>query len=240
MADNFFDDLTKNLTKGLETLKKQVVEIYEQGTTASEVKNGLQAGKDFYKKGMIKDAIEEYLTVLEINPDVAEAYIELAKIYCDIEDKLDDALEMCDKYEDLHPKGNPTISIAKGIVYYRKNNFDDAIKEFQKLIDDKVKNIKIYKYMGEIYLSKEKYDAAESYYYDAMQLDPSILEYHNKLIQCYLKQDKKSDALLQARILYMLDKKSSENIDLLTKVYLANGMKEEADALTKEIADKKE
>jgi len=86
------------------------------------------AGLLSYRLGDLKDAEQELLSALQLNPSSAEAANALAYLYADRPDKLDTALELAERATALSPS-DPSIGDTYGWVLLKLGKTQQAIEK---------------------------------------------------------------------------------------------------------------
>jgi len=72
-----------------------------------------------------------------------------------------------------------------GKSYFEKDQYDNAIKEFEKVLQIQPINAEAHYYLGRCYHSKERYDKAIPHLKKAIQIQPSNADAHYYLARCY-------------------------------------------------------
>lgn len=84
----------------------------------------------------------------------------------------------------------PEEHLNLGVAYEKKNEFDKAIKEYEKASE----NLPVaYVYIGNIYFIKSKYESAEHYYEKALKKDKGNADAYNNLAWIYYLQKRELD-----------------------------------------------
>jgi serine/threonine protein kinase/tetratricopeptide (TPR) repeat protein len=95
----------------------------------------LWKGLCLWRNGDYKKAIASYNKILELDPDFNVMYVSLAQAYADDENYIE-ASAMMRKTIALHP-GQPEGRNLLGNIYFRMGKYDDAIKEYEAMIEIK-------------------------------------------------------------------------------------------------------
>ncbi|MCK9224410.1 MAG: protein kinase [Candidatus Muirbacterium halophilum] len=78
--------------------------------------------------------------------------------------------------------------LFKGIDFFQKQNFEESIKQFEKLIDLYPRSGEAYFYLGNIFTRQEEYKKAELNFIKALQIDPKWSAAYESLGNVYFKQ----------------------------------------------------
>ncbi|NIV95368.1 tetratricopeptide repeat protein [candidate division KSB1 bacterium] len=105
-------------------------------------------------------ALQSVNRVLEINPEFVEGLMALGKLYL-AENELLKVLEPYEKVMELEPQ-NSDVFYNIGIVYYYRQDYDNAIKYFQHAID-RDNHLDSHLYLAYIYEKQGKMDKAVEY-----------------------------------------------------------------------------
>jgi len=101
----------------------------------------------------------------------------------------------------------PVAYFNRGIDLMKKENYDQALDDFNKAIELKTDNPSAYFNIGIIYMKKEKYFQALNNYNKAIQLKPAY-----------------SEAYINRGVVYMYEKKYNEALDDFNKATEINSM----------------
>ncbi len=164
-------NIEQNLTPAIK-LFEQAVEIFPDN---KDFFNNL--GYLYIKSGEEKKALECYYKALQIDPNYEFAkrnYIALSK-------KLNLKNTPLDKYESLMSQLNQKIS---------QQNFDDAIKLCNEILQLFPKDTLAKFYLANIYFSKNDYDTAIKLYNEIISDNPENLTARYNLALAYIQQKK--------------------------------------------------
>jgi tetratricopeptide (TPR) repeat protein len=203
-------------------IKDTALDIYNQGEQTFKKDELLRDAEQKYKMGKIDSAIKLYEDILKQDPLCSPALINLARIYCEQNDKLDSALFMCDKYSSLNSNSkeqNALIEGIRGIALYNKGLVGQAVNKLEQSIKMGVSDAGVYRHLANIYYQQEDYQSAIKYYLTAVNLAPDSFESHFKLGCSYIKQLNYDDALIEFKIATLLDKNNTDAQNKLNETY---------------------
>ena len=115
-------------------------------------------------------AIETYKKAIEINPNLADAYVGVGTIYLD-DEQIDEAIE----YFKRAVEANPTYVVAYlnlGSAYEYNDQIDEAIASYEKTVEIDPKIVRAYISLGALYMGKGNRDKAIKAYQKVIELDP--------------------------------------------------------------------
>ena len=112
-------------------------------------------------------------------------------------------------------KNNLILLNILGVVYIKKEIFEEAENIFKKILNINSKNTNAIKNLGEIYRKKNKIDEAIKYYELYLESNLNDIEILNNLASCYLKS-KRYD--LAVRYYKNIVKKKPDNEQYLTSL----------------------
>lgn len=126
-----------------------------------------------FKKGDWDGAIRYLSKMIELQPDVVEAYVLRGAAYWHKDDKT--ALQDFERAIELRPDFADAYW-ARGMFYWGKNNNDAAIRDFSKAIQFKPDSAKAFDGRGSAYLSKGAYELAIKDYDEVLRLEPDLAD----------------------------------------------------------------
>jgi tetratricopeptide (TPR) repeat protein len=140
-------------------------------------------GTVWFNKGMLDEAISEYIQAIDINPIYVEAYINLGVAYRE-KGMLDESIAQHKKAIDIDP--NLVIGyINLGVTYHMKGIFDEAIAQYKHVLRIDPNNADAHFNLGVAYRNKGMINEAISEYEHAVTINPDLAEAHNNLAVAY-------------------------------------------------------
>ncbi len=130
----------------------------------------LLLGSAYRAKDEVNKAMDSYQRAVEINPNLADAYLGLAATYF-ISEKVDEAIKYFKKAIEINPKHVATY-YNLGLVYESTGQVDDAIASFEKTVEISPNFKEAYMNLGDLYSEKGDRDKAITAYQKVIELDP--------------------------------------------------------------------
>ncbi|HQF82418.1 MAG TPA: tetratricopeptide repeat protein, partial [Candidatus Syntrophosphaera thermopropionivorans] len=140
----------------------------------------LQKGVELFTMNQFENAIIELKKVLDINPNVIDAYIGIGLCYKG-QSRFNNAIESFQKAIQIAPT-NPGVHEVYnyiGLCYLEQNRFDEAIEYFNKALQIDVNNpiyleniALVYNNKGVMLNDSGKYDEALSYFEQSLRFSP--------------------------------------------------------------------
>jgi tetratricopeptide (TPR) repeat protein len=176
-------------------------------------------GDEYYDKGMLAEAIEEFKEVLEIDPDDAETCYNLGNAYVDKE-MFDEAISAYKKVIELNP-GFIDAYINLGTVYLDSGLTDDAIALYQQGAKLNPDDAYLCYYLGEAYCDKQRYKKAIIKFEKAVSINPMDAEIQYRLAETYYETEQFDLALEHMRsaeeLGYPVDQEFIDNLEKKTR-----------------------
>ncbi len=122
------------------------------------------------KKGDKEGCIQQMRSILEIEPDHAEALNYIGYTYAEQGVRLDEALSLIEKAAKLRPDSG-YITDSLGWVYFQKGQYDEAIRYLEKATVLTPDDPTINEHLGDAYFKKEMYEESLERYKKALSLD---------------------------------------------------------------------
>ncbi len=142
----------------------------------SEAAQHFAAGQQAQNAGLLDNAAREYLKVIQLVPDAAEAYASLGLVY-NAQAKYAESAHALNKAENLKP-GLPGVSLYLGIDYLHQHEPTQAIPHLQRSLRVEPKNEQVYTWLSQAYSDEDRLDLALEYLQKASTLfrsEPTLL-----------------------------------------------------------------
>ena len=151
-------------------------------------------GLAYFKKGDYEGAIEDFTSVVRLNPNDDRAYfnrgnaLALKKFY-------EQAIEDYSRAIAISPE-KAYLYYSRGLTYQEKKEYyDKAIADFKQAIKINPEDKKSYCFLGITHYKKQDYRKAQKYFGEAIFIDPNYAEAIAGRGQAYLRSGKIEKAL---------------------------------------------
>lgn len=150
-------------------------------------------GRAYVGLGRLDDAFEALGKALELEPNLAEAYITKGLILLTRADKsgsrsdYESAVSACRRGIELNPKLQVpiVIRVTIGKAYLQEGELTRASRQFEEILKTDANFSDAYFYLGAIHLARHEYEKAESAYLRVIELDPSSANAYERLAHLY-------------------------------------------------------
>lgn len=119
-------------------------------------------------EGNYNDAIQSFSTVIQMTPEMAQAYYGRGTCYIQLR-RYDDAITDLKEYTKRKEDNYATYLI--GYCYFHKSDNQTALTYFQNAIEQGCTNADLFYHIGVINFNDAKYDDAMKYYTRAIEID---------------------------------------------------------------------
>jgi len=174
-----------------------------------------------HKEGQHDQSIALYKTVLDMEPDNADALHFLGIVYCEL-NHFDVGIKLITKAIELFPNYY-LYHINLGHMFYKQKQFKNAMHHFQKALALEKKNADIHYYIANCYVKLQDYPLAIEHYDIAIQINPLMYKAHLDLGLVLQKTGQLENACKHYQEASLINPEASEpyyNIGLIfNKVY---------------------
>jgi len=153
-------------------------------------------------QGRLKEAVQEYLAVLKIQPDQAETHHSLGTAYYS-QGRLEEAIGEYLTVIKLAP-GNITAHYNLGTVYSLQGRLEEAVQQFLIVLKLQPNHINAHNNLGNAYYRQGHLDEAIQEFLIALQLQPDNINAHYNLGNVYKLKGLKNEARQQFEIILKL------------------------------------
>ena len=150
-------------------------------------------GRAYVGLGRLDDALEALGKAIELEPNVAEAYITKGLILLKraeesgVKSDYERAVSSCRRGIELNPELQvPTlIRVALGKAYLQEGKLAEASRQFEEILKTDSNFTDAYFYLGAMHLARHEYEKAENAYRRAIELEPSSAKAYERLAHLY-------------------------------------------------------
>ena len=153
--------------------------------------NNLGAAYD--KEGRMDDAIREFRTAIQKNPNYASPYNNLGAAY-DKEGRTEDALDAYRAARQINPD-YAEVYFNMGKLYDKQRRIDQAVKEYLTAIEMDPDYAEAHNNLAIAYAALGRTDDAIREFQAAVRIDPGSVNVHNNLGIMYARQGRTEDAI---------------------------------------------
>lgn len=200
---------------------KEEIKKYPQHAQAYYLLGKIYEEADFEKGPYYQKMTENYENYIKLKPEgkrITEAKLKVAQynIYTGLRDGNPSSLDKAENYLKSLDQQNDTVRMSLGAIYLNRQNYEEAIKAFEKSSNLSPKEIELkYNSLGLAYLKKRDYSKAENAFDIAIKINPEDKYAYNNLGVVYVYQGKLTEARNLFKEALRLDpsyKKAQENL----------------------------
>ena len=189
--------------KELNTTPRPVPFAPESPAQAPGVQADYLGASTYSEKGWSKISLGDYVgaeeelrRALELAPDDSHAQSLLGWSQM-LQDKLDDALLNFSKVLVREPQ-NALARINLGYICLKKRIFGEAIEHLSRVIrlgHDKKATLYAHFYLGLVYLERDMYEDAQTFFQKTLALGPNLIEAYFELGRAYWRNGQRAEAI---------------------------------------------
>ncbi|MDT8066751.1 MAG: tetratricopeptide repeat protein [Terriglobia bacterium] len=183
----------------------------------------MQSGKQ--SQNILKLAIEQYESIVQLQPDSVEDHLVLGRLYRLAEDRVN-AEKQFRIATQLQPNSEEAVTTL-AILYTDEGDYDRALKVLEA-IPDKERTSKIYSALGFTYEQKKDYKKAIDAYSKAVQQDGDNLDALRGLAQNLLNDGQTAAALEKYKMIVDADPQDAQTYMRIAEIYRKDGKFTEA------------
>lgn len=156
------------------------------GTILCRTKSSVWVKHDSGAVGVSLDSVEK----IE-NEDGSISLCDYSLFYNIIQDsiaqkKYSDAMNMCNMLLKNFPE-NTRIRYLRAVISHKTGNIDQAVQDYDFLIQNKLADADVFNNRGVIYAENEEYGKAKDLFLKAVKLDEKNAEIHNNLAEALMQ-----------------------------------------------------
>ncbi len=171
----------------LRDILQQIPDPYEEAPAASYGHNEPDSHKDrgmaYKQEGRLSEAIAEFESALESDPDDHFALSHLAHIYFQ-QGNLDEASHIIDRALKANPS-NPFAHSIRGEILFKEGNMEEAASVFEEILNLKPDDKYAHSKLGVIYRMEGRAEQAISVLERGLEIDPDDPSLHHALGDVY-------------------------------------------------------
>ena len=193
---------------------EDVIELDPENLVAHSLLGEVSLAEEDYKK-----AESEFTKMIELRGDTFEGHFNMARMKF-AQGDFDKCIEYCKKALETRPVDVRILNIL-GMAYMRKGLINDAIFEFNKIIDINSDFIPAFLNLADINIAVNKPDIAALLYKSALKVNPDAVEARFGLGNAYALMGKYSDSVTEFESII---KKYPNNVNVhisLARSYIA-------------------
>ncbi len=122
------NELEKSIKPPPSTIQKQV----QKPSLDEQYKTAMKKGREFYKRGEIEKAIEQFKIANKLKPKDDEALVELGAAFFDLGNDIDAILKLTQAVT-INPKNSQALLLL-GNIYYARGDKEKAVNYYQKFL----------------------------------------------------------------------------------------------------------
>ncbi|RKY36711.1 MAG: hypothetical protein DRP78_02965 [Candidatus Omnitrophota bacterium] len=123
---------------------------------------------------------QEFLLIIENNPDNSVACNYLGYMYAEDGANLDKAIELIKKAIKIEPKNGAYVD-SLGWAYYKKGNLEYALKYLEQAVSLLDSDFEIHSHLGQVYFEKGCFSKARKHWERSLKIKPAQVEVKEKL-----------------------------------------------------------
>lgn len=130
-------------------------------------------GETLFNQGKYREAGQQFMTAIKIKPDMAEAYLNLGKVYYQVGD-MKNAVEQLRKSLAFKDANKELIYNNLGLIYAGQQKYNQAAEMFQSALKMKIKTAIVYRNLASVYSHMGMKQEAIKAYEKAISHHPTI------------------------------------------------------------------
>lgn len=174
----------------------------------------------------LPEAESRFKEAISINPKIAPAYVNLARLYISMK-KIDDGIKKYNEAISIQPQ-NPELRRELAYVYLNIGKVDEGLVEAKKMVELAPQNPMYRNGLGEIYLNKGQVEDALNEFQQVIKLNPKYAPTYINIGKVYAAQGQFDKAIgeLNKAISFIPD--YGDAYAVLGDIYLAKGKSQNA------------
>ncbi|MFQ5640627.1 MAG: tetratricopeptide repeat protein [bacterium] len=168
-------------------------------------------------RGQVEDAIPEYETILELDPEAKDDWMRLAALYVKV-DRIEDAIAAYDKVlaldpENLEAQNNKTALIAS------TGDIEAVIAEKEKIREKDPQNTQVRFDLGKMYFDQGDYETSIARYSEYLTLSPGDVMAIRSIGIAYQRLERYTKAIEQFKAVVGIEPDNKEILCEISRTY---------------------
>lgn len=151
----------------------------------SESRDYKNFGDNLLTEGNYRLALAQYQRALEINPDYADAMVNMAIAYGRAGDKAR-AIRLLERALQLKDSDNGVIYYTLAEISEKQNKIDESIRYCQKALDSDADDYMIYRKLGTLYFAAKEYEKARGFFEISLAKQTDLCLPYKKMLKVSL------------------------------------------------------
>jgi len=154
--------------------------------------SGLIPGDALYRDHKYQEALQEYQRVLEAQPELYQAYVQIGLCYYQLDD-MDNALAFFQKALEKMP-ASPDILTNLAAIYLQRGDLEQGVQYIKQLDEKSITDPSLYYNIGVLFFKEGHIDLAIEYLQKCVSVDGEYLEGYYQLGLAFLNKGNGDEA----------------------------------------------
>lgn len=181
----------------------------------------------FMAQNLMEEAYEEFLQVIKLDPEFADAYFHLGVI-CSKLEMYEKAIDYLNKSMEKNSKLKEQTHIYLALSYANLKKFDEALKESDIALKAEPNDPEVHNILGSIYSYMRKWDDAINHFKKAVSLNVNSAKTSFNLAVAHENNEDYENAVKYYKNTISIDQKFLEAYTNLGWLYMDNDKNDEA------------
>ena len=166
----------------------------------------------------LSKALENFKIAAELKPNDPKAPLQVARIYSELENDPQAALDYLDKAIDRAPK-NGDLKAEKARILAKIDRTDEALDMFEQAMEANPENMAIGLRYAQFLFEQEMFEKSAEIYKKLIEIEPGNKDLYFNLGLTYLRLDRIDEAKDQFETVVALDPEDTQAIAMVGQVY---------------------
>lgn len=183
----------KKLRKRLEKQQQATFSVQSSSESGTNFPmSNDEKAKKYFDEGFLHLNKGFTLVNLDKNKEAIECFDSAIECYTNAIELLGEII----KYDKNYNQQRSHAYNNRGIAYFKKDNYTQAIKDYSEALNLNPKNVEAYCNRGMVYLNKEEYDLAIKDCTESIRINPNYVSAYNYRGDAYAKKGEHDKAVL--------------------------------------------